>query len=170
MTTINYCPHPASLRSATFPKGEGSTGATSGRPTIKPSKEGVGEAFRLPRADDIRPCDEPKECNAKTMVRRSFGALCLLRMTETLDNCQLSTINFLFCPLSPSGRVTALPEGEPRPHPPLRGNWGCGRRAIRESPLRGTFPQGKACRGRPLGRPEIKSTLDGSVLFYESVR
>ena len=71
-------------------------GRPLGRPTIKPSKEGVGEAFRLPRADDIRPCDEPKECNAKTMVRRSFdfALRASLRMTGVLCSCQLSTINY----------------------------------------------------------------------------
>ena len=48
-------PHPTSLCSATFPQGKACRGRPLGRPTIKPSKEGVGEAFRLPRADDIRP-------------------------------------------------------------------------------------------------------------------
>ena len=131
----------------------------------------------------------PKDYSAETIMRRSFDALRLLRMTEEgrdIGGHRWSPPPPLLLPLplgevparskggegplSHADRVTAFPEGEPRPHPPLRGNRGCGRRAIRESPLRGTFPQGKACRGRPLGRPEIKPILDGSVLFYESVR
>ena len=82
-------PHPTSLCSATFPQGKARRGRPLGRPEIKSSKEGVGEAFRLPRADAIRPYDEPKECNAKTMVRRSFGALRLLRMTGVVGDYQL---------------------------------------------------------------------------------
>ena len=41
-------------------------------------------------------------------------------------------------PLSRADRVTALPEGEPRSHPPLRGNWGCGK----------TLPFGEGGRAR----------------------
>ena len=89
------CPHPTSLCSATFPKGEGIGG---GKPLVYDAewlhcrKGGVGDAFRLPRDGKPVPYGalpkmrvilsqrsesknlRTKDGNRKMIMRRSFGA------------------------------------------------------------------------------------------------